>query len=270
MKPWLALSRTIDMLNGHLGGLLKWLILAAVIISGGNAILRKVVQHRLERLARSAVVPLRRGLHARRRLRVPEQRPCAHRLHLRPSCRRRRATGSTSSASSCFLAPLCLLLIKLSWPLFVNAWTTGEMSQNAGGLVRWPVMLLIPLGMALLLAQAISELIKRIAFLRGLIPDPLAHAAPGRARRGNRRTAGGPRNERLHRPAVRPAAVRGTVDLPADRLSGRVLAGGLRPAVRLHRHGGRDLSRRRCSRRCRCASSASCRTTRCSRSRSSR
>jgi TRAP-type mannitol/chloroaromatic compound transport system permease small subunit len=74
--------------------------------------------------------------------------------------------------------PFCLLLIQLGWPLFVNAWESNEMSQNAGGLIRWPVFLLIPLGMTLLLVQALSELIKRIAFLRGLIPDPLAHAAP--------------------------------------------------------------------------------------------
>ncbi|MCE2969754.1 MAG: TRAP transporter small permease subunit, partial [Burkholderiales bacterium] len=78
-----------------------------------------------------------------------------------------------------FVVPLCVLMIKLGWPLFARAYESGEMSQNAGGLIRWPVMLLIPLGMAILLAQAVSELIKRIAFLRGLIPDPLAHAASG-------------------------------------------------------------------------------------------
>ena len=98
--------------------------------------------------------------------------------------------ASTSSPTTCrpgcatwidivgilvFLGPLCILLIKLSWPLFVNAWTSGEMSQNAGGLIRWPVMLMIPAGMALLLLQAASELIKRFAFLRGALPDPLGH-----------------------------------------------------------------------------------------------
>ena len=70
------------------------------------------------------------------------------------------------------------MLIQMSWPLFVKAWQSGEMSQNAGGLIRWPVYLLMPSGMALLLMQSVSELIKRIAFLRGLIPDPLAHG-PG-------------------------------------------------------------------------------------------
>jgi TRAP-type mannitol/chloroaromatic compound transport system permease small subunit len=74
-----------------------------------------------------------------------------------------------------FLAPLCWLLTQMSWPLFVKAWQSGEMSQNAGGLIRWPAYLLLPAGMALLLLQSASEIIKRIAFLRGLIPDPLVH-----------------------------------------------------------------------------------------------
>ena len=74
-----------------------------------------------------------------------------------------------------FLVPLCLLLMKVSWPLFENAWVSGEMSQNAGGLIRWPAYLLIPAGMTLLLLQATSELIKRFAFLRGAIADPLGH-----------------------------------------------------------------------------------------------
>ena len=68
------------------------------------------------------------------------------------------------------IVPLTLMLVHLSWPVFHNAWVSGEMSQNAGGLVRWPVLLLIPVGFSLLLAQAASELIKRIAFLRGLLP----------------------------------------------------------------------------------------------------
>jgi TRAP-type mannitol/chloroaromatic compound transport system permease small subunit len=76
-----------------------------------------------------------------------------------------------------FLIPFCLLVIKLGWPLFFNAYKTGELSLNAGGLIRWPAYLAIPLGFALLLLQGISELIKRIAFLRGLIPDPLVSEA---------------------------------------------------------------------------------------------
>ena len=61
----------------------------------------------------------------------------------------------------------------LSWPIFVNAWVSGEMSSNAGGLIRWPARLLVPVGFFLLSLQGVSELIKRIAFLKGLIPDPM-------------------------------------------------------------------------------------------------
>jgi TRAP-type mannitol/chloroaromatic compound transport system permease small subunit len=63
----------------------------------------------------------------------------------------------------------------MSWQLFITAYTSGEMSQNAGGLIRWPVYLLLPVGFSLLLLQGFSELVKRFAFLRGKIPDPLSH-----------------------------------------------------------------------------------------------
>jgi len=71
------------------------------------------------------------------------------------------------------LMPFCLILIALSWPLFTKALASGEMSQNAGGLIRWPVYGLVPLGFALLLLQGVSELIKRVAFLTGAGPDVL-------------------------------------------------------------------------------------------------
>ncbi|HSO45952.1 MAG TPA: TRAP transporter small permease subunit, partial [Rhodoferax sp.] len=73
------------------------------------------------------------------------------------------------------LLPFCFLSIVLSWPLFINALVTGEMSQNSGGLIRWPAYALIPLGFALLALQALSELIKRIAFLADQGPDALSH-----------------------------------------------------------------------------------------------
>ena len=66
------------------------------------------------------------------------------------------------------------MCIYLSWPLFMQAFISGEMSSNAGGLIRWPVLILIPLGFSLLLLQAFSELIKRFAFLQGLIPEPVS------------------------------------------------------------------------------------------------
>ena len=74
-----------------------------------------------------------------------------------------------------FLIPLCLILIDLSWPFFMRAYQSGEMSENAGGLIRWPVILLIPVGFALLLLQACSELIKRIGFLTGARDEPFSY-----------------------------------------------------------------------------------------------
>jgi TRAP-type mannitol/chloroaromatic compound transport system permease small subunit len=71
-----------------------------------------------------------------------------------------------------FTIPLSVIMINLGWPLFERAWTSGEMSQNAGGLIRWPVLVLVPLGFAILLAQAVSELIKRVAFLTGHLDEP--------------------------------------------------------------------------------------------------
>jgi len=75
------------------------------------------------------------------------------------------------------LFPFCVLMIVLSWPVFMSAYNNGEMSQNAGGLIRWPAYLLVPVGFALLMMQGVSELIKRIAFLRGLIEDPIGEEA---------------------------------------------------------------------------------------------
>jgi TRAP-type mannitol/chloroaromatic compound transport system permease small subunit len=72
------------------------------------------------------------------------------------------------------LTPFCLLSIYLSWPLFVQALVSGEMSQNAGGLVRWPAYALIPLGFFLLQLQGLSEMVKRWAFLQGQGPDVLS------------------------------------------------------------------------------------------------
>lgn len=73
---------------------------------------------------------------------------------------------------SAFLLPFVVVVVDLSLPLVLRAWRMQEMSNNAGGLIRWPVFALLPLGFVLLGLQGISELIKRVAFLKGLIPDP--------------------------------------------------------------------------------------------------
>ena len=77
-----------------------------------------------------------------------------------------------------FLFPLCYMMATLAWPLFANAYESKEMSSNAGGLIRWPVFLLIPVGFAILALQGLSELIKRLAFLTGNGPDVLSHEGP--------------------------------------------------------------------------------------------
>ena len=76
-----------------------------------------------------------------------------------------------------FLLPMCWFMIEFAWPVVVGAYVSGEMSSNSGGLIRWPVYALVPLGFGLLGLQAISELIKRFAFLQGKAPNPLLHGA---------------------------------------------------------------------------------------------
>jgi TRAP-type mannitol/chloroaromatic compound transport system permease small subunit len=71
-----------------------------------------------------------------------------------------------------FLMPMCMIILWFGTPFFLQGFRSGEMSSNAGGLVRWPVYSLIPLGFGLLMLQGLSELVKRVAFLQGLIPDP--------------------------------------------------------------------------------------------------
>ena len=175
MKPLLKLSHVIDAINDFVGRSILWVILAAVIISAANAVVRKAFGYSSNAFLEvqwylfAAVFMLGAGY------------TFLKNAHVRIDFISNRLSPRTRSwidivGIILFLAPLCWLLISLGWPLFVNAWQSGEMSQNAGGLVRWPVYLLIPVGMSLLLAQAASELIKRIAYLRGLIPDPLAHA----------------------------------------------------------------------------------------------
>lgn len=174
MNSLLKLSRLIDAVSDHIGKTLIWLILAAVLISAGNAIMRKAFN-----LGSNAFLEIQWYLFAAVFM-LGAGYAFLKNAHVRIDF-----LSNRFSARMCnwidilgilvFLAPLCVLMITLSWPLFMNAWTSGEMSQNAGGLIRWPVYLMIPVGMGLLLLQAFSELIKRFAFLRGLIPDPIGH-----------------------------------------------------------------------------------------------
>lgn len=175
MNTLLKLSGQIDALNERVGKAIMWLILVVVLVSAGNAVSRKVF-----RMSSNALLDLQWYLFSGVFL-LGAGYAFLKNVHVRIDFISARLTPRGRSwvdivGILVFLVPFCWMLIQMSWPLFVNAWQSGEMSQNAGGLIRWPVYLLIPSGMALLLMQSASELIKRIAYLRGMIPDPLAHA----------------------------------------------------------------------------------------------
>ena len=173
MAPLLAASRQIDRFNEAIGKSMRWLVLAAVLISAGNAIVRKAFSIGSNSLLEiqwylfAAVFMLGGGYAFLRNVHVRID-------FVSSKLSKRTNTIIDILGIVIFLIPLCLILISLSWPLFVSTWTSGEMSSNAGGLIRWPVMMLIPLGFGLLLLQAFSELTKRFAFLKGLIPEPFS------------------------------------------------------------------------------------------------
>lgn len=181
MNFLLSLSRFIDALNERVGRAVMWLVLVTVLVSAGNAIVRKVFS-----TSSNAWLELQWYLFAVVFL------FCAgyallHNEHIRIDVVAGRWSARTKAkidifGTLFFLLPMSLLIMDLSWPIFMNAWNSNETSANAGGLIRWPARLMIPVGFFLLSLQGISELIKRIAFLKGLIPDPgersSAHGAP--------------------------------------------------------------------------------------------
>ena len=173
LKILLKLSALIDAVNELLGKLVMWLILAAVLISAGNAIVRKAFNIgsnsflEIQWYLFSAVFMLGVGYVMLRNQHV--------RIDFISSRLSARTNAIIDAAGIViFTIPLSIIMIDLGWPLFERAYTSGEMSQNAGGLIRWPVLGLVPLGFAILLAQSVSELIKRIGFLTGHRSDPFS------------------------------------------------------------------------------------------------
>jgi len=174
MQFLLRLSRGMDAISEWVGRILIWALFATVIVSTTNAVIRKVFS-----IGSNAWLEVQWYLFAAVFL-LGAGYAFLHNAHVRIDFISGRLSARTRNIIDivgivAFLAPLAWILLQLSWPLFVKAWQSGEMSQNAGGLIRWPVLALLPLGMVLLLGQAASELVKRVAFLKGLIPDPLAH-----------------------------------------------------------------------------------------------
>lgn len=171
------LSRGIDTINGLMGKLAMWMILAATLISAGNAVMRKAFNMssnawlEIQWYLFAAVFMLGGGYAFLRNAHVRIDFFAA-----KLSARARNWIDVVGIVV--FLFPMCYMIGSMGWPLFHAAWTTGEMSFNAGGLVRWPVYGLIPLGFALLMLQGVSELIKRFDFLFGNGPDALDHTGP--------------------------------------------------------------------------------------------
>ena len=173
MTPLLKLSGAIDRFNELVGKLTMWLVLAAVLISAGNAIIRKAFN-----VGSNAFLEIQWYLFAAVFM-MGVGYVMLKNAHVRIDFIAARLSKRTNAIIDAigivvFTIPLSVIMIDLGWPLFVRALQSGEMSQNAGGLIRWPAMMLVPLGFAILLTQAVSELIKRVAFLRGLRDEPFS------------------------------------------------------------------------------------------------
>ena len=174
MSSLLAISRIIDVVNEKIGKAMGWLVLAAVLVSSVNATIRFSFNR-----SSNAWLELQWYLFGAVFL-LGAAYTFKQNEHIRidiVSARLRQRTRNWIDVIGhvFFLIPLCLIVIYLSWPFFLRSFEQGEMSSSAGGLIVWPAKLLVPAGFLLLLLQAVSELIKRVAVMRGLIADP--HAA---------------------------------------------------------------------------------------------
>lgn len=172
MNALLALSRAIDAVTERVGRIVYWLILAVVLISAANATVRKLFNYssnaylEIQWYLFSVIFLFGAGYTLLRN------------EHVRIDIIAGRFSARTQNwidvfGIVLFLFPMSFAIMWLGWPVFVDSWVRNEVSTNAGGLIIWPARLMVPVGFALLIVQGVSELIKRIAFLSGRIPDPL-------------------------------------------------------------------------------------------------
>ncbi len=173
MSILLSLSRFIDAISLGLGKLIMWLILGATVISAVNAVLRKAFN-----IGSNSALEIQWYLFAGVFM-LGVGYVMLKNDHVRIdfiSSRFSKRTNAIIDAVGIvvFTIPLALIMIDLAWPYFMRAYDSGEMSQNAGGLIRWPAIILIPVGFGVLLLQALSELIKRIGFLTGHRDQPFS------------------------------------------------------------------------------------------------
>jgi TRAP-type mannitol/chloroaromatic compound transport system permease small subunit len=172
LNALLALSRAIDALTERVGRVVYWLIVVVVIISALNATVRKAFNYssnaylEIQWYLFSVIFLFGAGYTLLRN------------EHVRIDIIAGRLSARTQNWIDVigivfFLFPMSIIIMWLSWPLFVDSYVRHEVSTNAGGLTIWPARLMVPVGFALLIVQGLSELIKRIAFLAGAAPNPL-------------------------------------------------------------------------------------------------
>lgn len=171
MQALLKLSRAIDWLNTQVGKYIIWAIFAATFISALNAVVRKAFNYSSNGFlevqwylfAWSFLIAAGYTLLKREHVRIDV---------LNSHFPKRLQLAIEILGLVFFLTPVCLMVLYYVVPMTMQMIASGEMSNNPGGLIRWPVWLALPLGFVLLLLQGWSELIKCIAFMRGLGPDP--------------------------------------------------------------------------------------------------
>ena len=171
MTLLLKLSQLIDWLNERVGKGAFWLVLIMTVISAGNAVVRFTVNYSSNGLLEiqwylfaaifmlCSPYTLQKNEHVRIDVLSSKLSP-------------RGLAVIDIFGTLFFLLPMVIVVLWLSLPLVADSYHINEMSANAGGLIRWPVKILLPIGFTLLALQGISELIKRIAFLAGMIDDP--------------------------------------------------------------------------------------------------
>ena len=177
MKPLLGLSRKIDWVSTQLGVIANWLVLLSCAISGGNATLRYVfhigssgwLEIQWYMFAGMVLLGAPYTLLMNEHVRVD--------LLFSMASPRQRLWIDVFGIIF-FLLPICVILVYFTWPWFVGSWQIGETSPNAGGLIRWPVKLLLPVGFCWMAVQGLSELIKRVAALLGVITAEFHYEKP--------------------------------------------------------------------------------------------
>ena len=172
MNTLLTLARLIDSLTERVGRATIWLVLIATLISAGNALARYALDE-----SSNAWLEIQWYLFGAMFL-LTAGYTLKHNGHVRIDIlynwlSPRGQAWIDLLGGLLFLLPMAVLLTWLAWPIFMDAWTMHEMSPDAGGLVRWPVKLLLPVGFALLALQGLAEVIKRLAFLSGHLVRPV-------------------------------------------------------------------------------------------------